>query len=320
MAEPNTSGYFWDSLLTLGSITGSDPYTWPLTASFTKPGSYTLDFSMGNQVARFIGFQASEISPTFTDNECRWKIKGSALKSFLGAEIASLASDTVTLKTPVQHTAPTTGLVAGDLVAVVKASDGSRQNLVIGSLTSTTVTFTTTPSTISSGDMLILRPATPSFSLLDPFLWSRTEFRFAATASSALSAAHTPLEEGTEFVVSHPFEDDAGAKSSGSFDPSRHVRSKSIDVTFKAKKYFEDPFEVSKLNALTSQACVVRMFSGADYEFRLTMNKLTITKGGDKAMIKVDEALFYEPEYTPSYNTSDGQGMDVKVLNALSAK
>ena len=155
--------------------------------------------------------------------------------------------------------------------------------------------------------------------MLEPFLWSRTEFRFAADAATALTAAHTPLEDGSEFVVSHPFEDDAGAKSSGSFDPARLVRSKSVDVTFKAKKYFEDANEVKRFNALTSQACVIRMFSGTNYEFRLTLNKLTITKGGDKAMINVDESLFYEPEYTPSYSTADGQAFDVKILNGLSS-
>ncbi|MFI2837540.1 hypothetical protein [Mycolicibacterium sp. PDY-3] len=320
MAEPNTSSLFWKSLLTEGAITGSDPATHPLTASFTKPASLTLDVSLGNQVARIIGFQASEIAPSWNDNECRWKIKGSALKTFLGAEIASISTATVTLKTPVNQPTPATGIVIGDLVTIIKASDGSRQNLTVQTVTTTTVTFTTTPTGVTSGDVLVLRPATPSFALLEPFLWSRTEFRFADTAANALTATHTPLEDGTEFVVSHPFEDDAGAKSSGSFDPSRLVRSQSVDVTFKAKKYFENPLtELRPFQALTSQACVIRMFSGASYEFRLTLNKLYITKGGDKAKITVDEALFYEPEYTPSYHAADGQGFDVKILNAISS-
>lgn len=320
MAEPNTTSVLWKSLLTEGSITGSDPYTHPLTASFTKPTSLTIDVATGNQVERFIGVQASEISPSWTDNECRWKIKVSALKSFLGAEIASINTATVTLKTPVQYPAPATGLYAGDIMSIVKASDGSRQNVTVQSVTGTTVTFTGTPSGVSGGDMLVLRPATPSFTLLEPFLWSRTEFRFADTAANALTATHTPLEDGSEFVVSHPFEDDAGAKSSGGFDPSRLVRSKSVDLTFKAKKYFENPLtDLKPFQALTSQACVIRMFSGASYEFRLTINKLYETKGGDKAKLAVDEALFYEPEYTPAYSSSDGQGWDAKVLNGLSS-
>jgi hypothetical protein len=320
MAEPNSTGRFFDMLLTRGTITGgSSPYTWPVTASFTKPASYTVDLSTGNQVARFIGVQASEMSPSWKDNEMRWKIKVSALKSFLGAECLSLASATVTLKTPTNYPSPTDGLVAGDIVAVVAGATGARQNLTILSLTGTTVTFTTTPSAISSGDMLILRPATPSLAVLTPFLWSRTEFRFAADAATALSATHTPLEDGSEFVVQHPFDDDKGAQSSGSFDPSRLVRGKTVDFTFKAKKFFYNPDEVRTFKALTKVAVVVRMYSESGYECRVTMNNLTITKGGDKPMIKDQETEYYELEYTPIYDTSDGQGIDVKVLNNLAS-
>lgn len=159
----------------------------------------------------------------------RWKVKVSALKSFLGAEIASMTTATVTLKTPAHYPSPTDGLVTGDLVAIVAGANGARQTLTIQSLRATTATFTTTPTGVTSGDMLILRPATPSLNVQSPFLWSRTEFRFADTAANALTATHTPLEDGSEFVIQHPFEEDKGAQPSGSFDPSRLVRGKTVD-------------------------------------------------------------------------------------------
>ncbi|MBJ8343937.1 hypothetical protein [Antrihabitans sp. YC2-6] len=321
MAEPNSTAMLLDMLLTRGSITGSDPYTWPFTASFTNPFTYTVDISTGNQVMRFMGVQASELAPEFVSNEARWKVKLSALKSFLGAEIASVSTNVVTLKTPINYPSPSDGLVATDLVAVVNQTTGARQDFTVTSLTSTTVTLSGSPSGVTSGDMLVLRPATPSKNFLYPFLWSRTEFRFGATASAALSATHTPLEEGSEFTILHPFEDEKGAPGSGSFDPRALVRSKSVDVTFKAKKFFRNPDEVRNFKALSKVACVIRMFSGStgQHEFRLTLNNLTVTKGGDKPMIKVDEALYYELEYTPSQDDSDGQAMDVKVINALSS-
>lgn len=79
MAEPNSTARVFDMLLTRGTITGSGPYNWPFTASFTKPGSYTGDLSTGNQVIRVVGMQASEVSPSWTDNEMRWKVKVLAL-------------------------------------------------------------------------------------------------------------------------------------------------------------------------------------------------------------------------------------------------
>lgn len=319
MAEPNSTMHLFDMLLTRGSVSGGGPYTWPFTASFTKPASYTVDISSGNQVFRYIGVQASEISPEFTDNEARWKVKVAALKSFLGAEIASIASDTVTLKTPTNYPAPATGLVAGDIMAIVKASDNSRQNVTVDTVTATTVKFTSTPTGVTAGDMLILRPATPSLNVLMPFLWSRTEFRYGATAAAALSATHTPLEDGSEFTITHGFEDDAGAKSSGSFDPSRLVRAKTVDYTFKAKKFFYNPDEIRNFNSLTKQAVVVRMFSETGYECRITMNNLTITAGGDKPLIKDQESEYYELEYTPVYDQSDGQGIKVEVINNIAS-
>lgn len=319
MAEPNSTARLFDMLMTKGSVTGTGPYTWPFTASFTKPGSYTVDVSTGNQVFRYIGVQASEISPEFTDNEARWKVKVAALKSFLGAEIASISTATVTLKTPTNYPSPTDGLVTGDLVAIVASANGARQSLTIQSLTATTVTFSSTPTGVTAGDMLILRPATPSLAVLTPFLWSRTEFRFGATASAALTATHTPLEDGSEFTITHGFEDDAGAKSSGSFDPSRLVRAKTVDYTFKAKKFFYNPDEIRSFVSLAKVACVVRMFSESGYECRITMNNLTITAGGDKPLIKDQESEYYELEYTPILDQSDGQGIDVKVINNIAS-
>lgn len=130
MAEPNSTGRFFDMLLPRGSITGSGPYTWPFNVNFTKPASYTVDLSTGNQVFRYLGVQASEIAPDWKDGMLRWKIKVAALKSFLGAEIASVSTATVTLKTPVNYPTPTDGLVAGDLVAIVAGANGSRQGRV----------------------------------------------------------------------------------------------------------------------------------------------------------------------------------------------
>lgn len=315
MAEPNSTGLFYDMLLTGGGVTGTGPYSRTYTPSFTKPKSYTVDVSTGNQVFRYVGVQASEISPEFTDNEGRWKVKVSALKSFLGAEIASAATATLTLKTPVNYPTPTDGLVVGDLVAIVAGGNGARQNFTISLLTSTTVTLSGTPAGVTAGDMLILRPATPNLNILTPFLWSRTEFRFGATAAAALTATHTPLEDGSEFTITHGFEDDAGAKSSGGFDPSRLVRAKSTDYTFKAKKFFYNPDEIRSFNALTKQAVVVRMFSETGYECRITMNNIVATAGADKPMIKDQESEYYEIEYTPVYDQTDGQGMSVTVIN-----
>lgn len=315
LAEPNTTHQLFDMLLTQGEVTGTGPYTHPFTAEFTNPASYTVDLSAGNQVFRYAGVQASEISPDFQKSELHWKVTVSALKSFLGAEIDSAVDETVTLKTPVNYPNPTELLEEGDLVAVVKASDGTRTNFTIASKTATTVTLDSAP-TVAAGDMLILRPATPSYATdLTPFTWPQTQFCFGQDAASALAATHTPLEQGSTWTMQHPFDNDGGEARSGSFDPASLARGKSADATFKLKKFFYSTEEIRAYRSIAKQALVIRLFAGSNYECRFTFNKLTISAGGDKPPISADETLYQELEYVPSYDVTDGQFMKVEVIN-----
>lgn len=318
LAEPTSTALLFDALLPRTSITsiGSGFYSWLFNStSWASTGSYTIDVSKGITVTRFAGFQASEISPSWTDNRQSWKLKGSALKSFSGAVITNAASTTLTLDTT-NITKPAELLRAADTVGI-RHANGTTENLTILSKTDTTVTLTTTPGTTANGDVLYLRPATPTLEDLTPFLWSRTEFRFGADAATALSATHTPAEDGSEYSVTHQFEDDKGAQSSGSFDPSRLVRSKTIDATAKVKEYYENDAEAAKYNALPKKALVIRSFSEGQCEVRITLNNLTCIKGGDKPAVKADVALFYEREFQPNYDRVDGQMLSVTVINIL---
>lgn len=320
MAEPNTSMMVFDMLLTRGNVSGGGPYTWPFTASHTNPASYTIDISAGDQVFRYAGVQASQISPSWTNNEMRWNIAVSALKSFRGAEIASFDTATITLNTT-NNPKPTELLVAGDVVRIWYAGTDTTEDATIDSVTDTTVVLTGTPSgTPASGDMLMLKPLTVSLNIAEPFLWSRTEFRFASSASSALSATHTPVEDGSEWSILHPFNDDAGEKSSGSFDPSRLVRSRSVDGTVRLRKFFENPSEIKDFNGLKKIALVIRCFSGTNHELRITFNNLRPTgPGGSKPMVRTEEAEFHEIDYLPTYDTSDGAMLGVTVINGIAS-
>lgn len=323
LAEPNTTAQLFDMLLTRGSVTGSNPYTWPFTLGFTDPNSYTLDISNGLTVSRFWGVQASKISPVFDKNEMKHKVSVSALGSFQGREIASIATTVLTLKTDYDPS-PTTGLVVGDLVNIWKASDGSLNAFTVASLTATTVTLNATAAAFAAGDMLVLRPATVSLPALyaTPFSWARTQFCFGATAAAALSATHTPVEQGSSWTVSHGFKDDKGEKRSGSLDPAALLRTRG-DIDLKITKIFSGPDEVKNFAAVKKNALVVRCYAaasnGTTYELRITMNNIKIKKGGDGPDIKVGEWEYYQLEYNVDYDSTDGSAWDVKVINAIAA-
>lgn len=327
LGEPNTIARLFDMTLVKGTTTGSNPYTHPFTLSNTaNPNPYTIDISTGNVVKRFWGVQASSINPNWNDNEAQMKLAVSALGSFQGREIASVTGTgpyTIVLKTD-YDTNPTLGLKVGDLIRFFDvATNASVCDTTVTAVTNaTTFTCTTIVSgamtAVGAGDFVHLRPATTSFNTLQPFTWTKTEFHFGATASAALAAAQTRVEQSSTWGVMFGFESEDGAPRSGGKDPASLVRTTgNYDLT--VKKFFDTPEDVILLNNLAQTACVVRMFSGGsnEYELRLTFNAL-ITDN-PLPNIKAQDVNYSTIKYHPNYNQTDGQAFDVKVINALAS-
>jgi hypothetical protein len=320
VGEPNTAGHFANMLLTQGSSSGSGPYTYPFTLSgSTNPKSYTVDIAKGAVVHRYMGVEAESIKIGFKDNEMQLTCKLSALGSFIVREIASISTTSVTLTSTYSDfsTSPTTGLVASDLVSVMKADGSSQLDTTVASITNgLTVVLGASAAAYAAGDFLVLRPATaPSLTTVTPFLWSRSEFRFATTAASALSATHTALESGTEWEIMHSFNDNKGEWRSGSANPASLARTTG-EVMFKAKQFFDTANNMNAFHKNAKNAVVCRHFSETGYELRLTVNNFKWKNVVPK--FKVGELFYSEMEAVPQYDSSDGQMFDLKVISNLS--
>lgn len=326
MAEPNTAASWFDMLVTKGTTLGSDPYTHPFTVSgTTDPNSYTMDVSFVSQVVRFMGVEASKIGIGWQDDKMVFDVDVSGLKSFYGREVSSVSGSgpyTITLKSDGQYDAPTDGLVVDDVIQIYDVSAGSYINCIVDSLTSTTVVVSEDVSAAASGDVLTLRPQTPSLSLLTPFLWPKTRYFFAADAATALSNSatasnQTRLEPGTTMSVMHEFENSTGSKRSGSFDPASLPRLQA-DAELSIKVFLDDPKRFRDWSELNKSALVMRAFSGSsnEYELRVTMNNLKSTN--DNTPTDSSTVVYHEQDFAPQYDTSDGQGVDVKVINGRS--
>lgn len=317
MGEPNTVGYIMDAILTKGSTTGNDPYTHPFTLSnSTDPNSYTFDIARGRMVDRFIGSEISGVQVGFEDNKMVLTLTVSARKNFGIREVASVNTADVTLKTDYDPS-PTDGLVASDLIGFYDVSAGTYiSNLTVSSIGSGTVfTASGTPAGIEEGDLVFLRPATPSLSILTPFMWSRTEFRFGASAAAALTASQTRVEQGSLWNLLHNFDDNEGPKLSGSFDPGPLRRTQG-DLEINISREFDNMEDYNLAMSNASKALVIRHFSGTGYELRITANQLKRIDPQQRPL-QTGGIIFDESNYRPTYHTSDGQGFDVKVLNAV---
>ena len=315
--EPNTADKLFAMMLKAGSRTGADPYTQPYTLDPAAPKSYTFDISSGNIVQRYMGCQVSKLTFEANGNELRIKPTISALGSFQGREIASIAGTSpyvFTLKTDYDP-APATGVVVGDIMTLYEAS-GSIINFTVSAVTSTTISTTTNVAAGASGGFVYLRAATQSFNMLPPVLWSNTEFRFGSTASAALSAAQTRVEPGSNWEITYDFKDAKGEHRSGGQDPAVLLR-KPAKVALNIKKYFDDPKDVIAYNNLAKSACVVRHFvysGGKTYEIRVTFNNLTTNDPTPK--YKAGEINFSDIKYIPKFDTSDGAAFGVTVISA----
>lgn len=322
MAEANSIGYFMDMLATKTATSGSNPYTHTFKDSTsTQPNSYTMDISYGSQVVRFAGVQASKVTFGWDGDLMTATFELSALSSFYGREITSVSTTTVNFKSggTDYDPSPSGGLVASDLVYVVDDA-GVTANLstTISSITDAdTVVLGASAASFASGDMLVLRPATPSYTLLAPFTWNRTQFCFGVDASTALSATQTRLDSGTEVSIMHEFSDKEGTNRSGAFDPASLPRTV-YDLSFKIKKFFDTVNEIEYWNAMTKRACVMRAYSGStnQYELRVTMNNMNART--NDMPTKSKEIIYHEIEYAPIYDSSDSQAFDAKVINTVS--
>jgi hypothetical protein len=319
MAEPNTAGHLLNMLLTKGTTTGAGPYTHPFTLSASAdPKSYTVDILKGQVVARFIGVEIGELSNDYDKNKMTFKVKFSALKSFITREVSSVTGSgpyTVTLKTNYDPN-PTDGLVVGDVIRVFLAGGTTIDCAVATIPNGQTFTTSTNVSTAADGDTIALRAATPSLALKTPFMWATTEYRFGANATAALSATQTRIEQGSKYTIMHKFEDENGAQRSGSFDPAALVRTIG-DIELDVKKFFDTPEEMNRFLTNTQRSLVIRHYSeGSTYELRITINAFKFKSNPVKS--KFGDVLYAEGKLIPDYNTSDAQAFDIKVINNLS--
>ncbi len=320
MAEPDTAGYWLDMLLNKASTSGSDPYTHTFGLSNdTMPNSYTLDLALGGQVVRFWGVQASSLKVGWDDEKMQFDVSVSALGSFYGREIASVSTNAITLKTD-YDAEPTKGLVASDLVQIQKA-DGSVVNTTVSSITSTVVNVASAGSGVAAGDMIVLRPATPSFAVKRPFIWGLTQFFFAADLAAAVTASatasnQTRLEPGTEVELMWEFDDDEGSKRSGGFDPASLIRTIG-DYKFKCKQFFDTAADIKTWNKLDKKALVMRSKSGStnQYEFQVLLNNMTLQSPAPES--ESGSTIYSEQEFGGNFDTSDGEGMKAKAINSI---
>jgi hypothetical protein len=325
LAEPKTLPHFINMILDKGvtSVSGG-VYTHPYTLGNQSEASYTIEILKGDILYRYFGVEVGQLSPIFEDNVLKLSLAVSALGQFSIAPIASASgssANNITLSTEYSDT-PNKGIVTGDKLILVKVSAGtsdSYEEVTVSGVNAngTQVSVGSIVGTYTALDYCYIKQQTITPTLGEPLKWSGTQFCFGATAAAALTATHTPVEKGSTFEIMNNFEDESGAKRSGSLDPTALVRAQA-DVNITIKKSFNDYVDYERFLALRKRSLVIRLFgaliSGSDKnELRITVNNMKVKNGPNP--LTTGEIIYFEREYSPQYDTSDAQAFDVKVIN-----
>jgi hypothetical protein len=317
-ADPNLLGYFLDMLFTKTSTTGSNPYTHVFGLSTTTdPNSYTVDIAKGNVVYRFWGVQAREMGIDFSDNQGRIPVQVSALGCLSVREIATVSTNTITLKTE-YDAAPNKGFVASDVVRVAKSDNSTTLDTTVTTVNADGITLVlgASAAAYAAGDFIYLRKQTPTFTLAGYVQWAKTEFRFAATASAALSAVHTPVESGSGWTLKHMMLPDEGSKRSGAYDPVSLIRGLG-DAELRTRIFFDHPDDQNRFLATTKRACIVRHFVGAtnQFELRVTFNNIVVAE--NPVNLAANEILYNDLTWRSKPDATDAQHFAVTCINAV---
>lgn len=314
-----------DATITFSAMAAGTNYTWPfILANPSK--SYTIDVSIGGSLAvgnglvkRFYGCMVESLTPSFTNNQMFLKASISALGSYEGRLITTVTgAGPYTVNLDTQYTAtPTAGLVVGDLIAFYNSANAITTATIASIPNSTSITTSTNVTTFTANSSIMyLRSQSPTFNILNPFLWSNTQFCFGSTASVALGAAQTRLEQGSAWNINWPFENKGGSPRSGNADPASLVRltaTTGLDI----KKFFGSPQDIVDFNQLTKNACVIRHFAGSSnqYELRVTLNHLVTDS--PVPSIGAKKVNYANIKYHTQLDTTDSQMFDLKLINGL---
>lgn len=319
--EPNTAGYMFDMLLQKGTTTGAGPYTHPFVLDSNDPNSYTIEFLKGLHAFRFFGVEAKKIGFDFEANKMRLLVNISARGAFSVAEVSTITgtvgTQKITFKTNYDAD-PTQGLVVGDLLQIYDVSAGTYLNVTVDLITTADPSITVSEDVTANavGDLVSIRTLSPSYTLQPHFNWARTEFRISDTAANALTAAQTGVEEGSDWAIAHAILPDEGARRSGSYDPQAMPRGLG-DIEVSVKRFFDTMEDHNRFVTNQKRALVVRHFSdaisGTNQELRITLNDIRPSTKPNP--LKRGELIFDEIEFSPQYDTSDAQMLDVVVIN-----
>lgn len=212
----------------------------------------TLEIGLDDVASRFGGVRLNALSPIAqSDNIMTAEVAVTALNAFRLAEVTealAAGSGSKTIKVD-----QTTGLVATDTIKVFRPSTGAfldfsassvKTHAVGAVVNETSFTVTNVETALAVGDLIVLAPQTPSYSLAREFSWiGSSVVRAASSIVAAIAATPAGIEDYT-LQIMNEIEGRHGANGTdlvNRFPIKNHLKAFKGEGTIK-KAYLDQSF------------------------------------------------------------------------------
>lgn len=240
---------------------------------FTAPQSslptYTVEISLGSEAYRYTGVRFTGLTANQSDNIIAAAISMSARAEFKMARITVAESSGAGAHT--LSLDQTTGLAASDTIKVYRPGTGyldfSAENVkthTVGTVASeTSITITNLQTSLQVGDLIVLAPQTPSYTIDSEFIWiGGSTVKLDDTLSEAIAATADTFEE-FELMMANDGEYKHGANGVNVVNrfPAKYFL-KGITGTGKLNRTYTDQTYLDRLRNGSSNALQIKHTGG----------------------------------------------------------
>lgn len=289
---------------------------------FTAPQStlptFTVEFGFQNEAYRYAGVRFNSMSLAQSENIVTAALNMVARSEFKHARVTAITTSGAGAKTI--SVDQTTGLVVADSVKVFRPSTGvfldfsatSVKTHTIGTIPGeTSFTVTNLETSLAVGDLIMLAPQTPSYTVVDEFTWiGGSTVKSAATVSLALAATADTIED-FEMELANELEPRHGANGINVVNrfPAKTFL-KGLTGTGKINRTYTDMIYLDKLRNGTATALQIKHQAG---QIGATIQYYTLDWRVPKAIfqsfnpsISEDDLLNQEMAYDMYYDSTSG--------------
>lgn len=302
---------------------------------FTGPQNslptFTVEIGFQNEAYRYTGVRFNALSSLAqSDNIITAAIGLTARAAFTQARVTAVlttgsGSKTITLD-------QTTGLAASDTIKVYRPGTGfldfsasSVKTHTINSVASeTSITVTDLQTALAVGDLIVIAPQTPSYSIDSEFSWiGGSTVKTSTTPTLALAATADSIED-FELVLTNEIEGRHGANGTNKINlfPATNFL-KGLTGSGKLTRTYTDPTYLDQLRNQTLRSLEVKhtgsQIASTGVYHSVSWRVPDIRLEPFNANVTEDDLLGQEMEFNMFYSTSSAYLMKAILVNANTA-